>query len=194
MDTPDLEHTAAFLASIGDGLHLCSIVPDGACHCRWFGDDVVAAMAWAKSENEQGKNIYWTVNRVSDGYHRKPSKEDIVAARFAHIDIDPPKDCASLDKLKVHAELCALPNPPSIIIDSGNGLQAFWRLVGPADLVEVEQLNRNIAARFHADKCHNIDRIMRVPGTLNYPNAKKRAAGRSIALAKVIYDADGVLA
>ena len=54
--------------------------------------------------------------------------------------------------------------------------------------------NRKVAARFGADHCHNIDRVMRVPGTLNYPNAKKRAAGRTVSLAKVIYDADGVLA
>ena len=91
MVTPDFQHTADFFTSVGDGLHLCSIVPDGACRGRWFGEDVVSATEWARSENEQGKNVYWTVNLVAEGCHRKPRKRDIEAARYVHVDIDPPK-------------------------------------------------------------------------------------------------------
>lgn len=191
---PDVQHIAAFLASVGDGLHLCSIVPDGACRGRWFGEDVAAATLWAKSENEQGKGVYWTVNLVVEGSHGKPSKYDIVAARYIHVDIDPPKGGGTFDKLAKTAELCALSAQPSLIIDSGGGVQAFWRLTGRADLEEVAALNRAVSARLGGDHCHNIDRLMRVPGTLNYPNAKKLASGRTVSLAKVIYDADGVLA
>lgn len=191
---PDTKHIADFLAAVGHGLQLCSIAPDdGGCRGRWFGDDVAAASAWATSENEQCRNVYWTVNLVRDGCHRKPKKADIVAARYVHVDIDPPKGGGSLDKLKVQADLCALACPPSLIIDSGGGLQAFWRLAGPAELEQVEELNRAVAALLGADHCYNIDRLMRVPGTLNFPNQKKRANGRETALAKVIYDADCVL-
>lgn len=192
---PDFEHIAAFLTSLRSGLHLCSIVPDGGrCQGRWFGENVAAATEWAKAQNEQEKNVYWTVNLVSAGFDGKPSKRDIVAARYLHVDIDPPKGGGPFDKLSATAELRVLSAPPSLIIDSGGGLQAFWRLVGPTTLEEVEALNRAVAAQLGADHCHNIDRLMRVPGTLNYPNSKKRASGRSVSLAKVIYDADGVLA
>jgi hypothetical protein len=38
------------------------------------------------------------------------------------------------------------------------------------------------------DKCHNIDRIMRLPGTINVPNAKKRKMGRVPTLAYLVED------
>lgn len=186
MTQPDREAIASFLAHIDQGLHLCSIVPNGICVGRWFGEDIAAATDWAVSENIKGKGIYWTVNLVSEGCNKKPTKADIVAARFVHVDIDPPKGGGALDKLQTQAELAALPVPPSLIIDSGNGLQAFWRLAGPASQSDVEAVNRGLAECLGGDNCHNIDRLMRLPGTVNYPNAKKRAAGRTIALAKVI--------
>jgi len=39
---------------------------------------------------------------------------------------------------------------------------------------------------FGGDHCGNIDRIMRLPGTMNWPDKKKREKGREPALAKVI--------
>lgn len=186
MTQPDREAIASFLADIGQGLHLCSIVPDGICVGRWFGEDIAAATDWAVSENNEGKNLYWTVNLATEGCNKKPSKADIVAARFAHVDIDPPKSGGPFDKLQTQAELLALSVPPSLIIDSGGGLQAFWRLAGPAYAADVESVNRGLAERLGGDNCHNIDRLMRLPGTVNYPNAKKRAAGRTTSLAKVI--------
>lgn len=194
MISPDFQHTAEFLHMIGAGLHLCSIGPDGRCRGRWFGDDVVAATSWARVENELERNVYWTVNLVAAGCDRKPAKVDVVAARYIHVDIDPPKGNSTFDKLAALAELCALSTPPSLVIDSGGGVQAFWRLAGEATSEEVEALNRAVATRLGADNCHNIDRLMRLPGTLNYPNPKKRASGRKVALAKVIYDSNRILA
>ncbi len=43
-----------------------------------------------------------------------------------------------------------------------------------------------IAKRVGGDNCHNIDRIMRLPGTVNIPNAKKQAAGRNPTVARVV--------
>ena len=187
---PEREVIASFLSVIGHDVHLCSIVPDGgSCTGRWFGTDLQAATSWALSESEAGRNVYWTVNRVAENCNRKPGKVDIVGVRFAHIDIDPPKTGGAFDKLQTHAELLSLSYPPTLIIDSGGGLQAFWRLDGPASFDEVESVNWSLAERLGGDKCHNIDRLMRLPGTVNYPNAKKRVAGRTPSLAKVIYNA-----
>ena len=189
----DRASIGSFLRLIGRGQHLCSIVPDGACVGQWFGDDFDAATDWAAAENALGNNLYWTVNLVAEGLNKKPKKSDIVGARFVHVDIDPPKGGGPLDKLQTHGELLALPVPPTLIIDSGGGLQAFWRLAGPASQEDVEQANRGVADQFGGDNCHNIDRLMRVAGTINYPTAKKKSAGRCISLAKVIYDATRAL-
>lgn len=187
---PDRASIAAFLEAIGQDLHLCKIAPDrSGCIGCWFGDDISASTEWAVAASLAGRNVYWTTNRVVEGCNTKPGKVDIVAARFTHVDIDPPRDGGPFDKLLIQAELLALSVPPTLIIDSGGGLQAFWRLSGPASLAEVESVNRSIAQRFPGgDACHSIDHLMRLPGTVNYPNAKKRAAGRTPVLAKVIYE------
>lgn len=81
--------------------------------------------------------------------------------------------------------------PPSAIIFSGGGYQGFWRLdepvVADGNIDELEAYNIGLEQRLGGDHCHNIDRIMRVPGTMNIPDAKKRAAGRIEALAEVVY-------
>lgn len=192
--SPDSTQIASFLGTtIETGLHLCSIVPDGAFRGRWFGEDIAAATDWAVAENNRGKNLYWTVNLAPADLNTKPSRSDIVAARFVHVDIDPPKNADVLDKLMIQAQLKTQPVPPTLIVDSGGGLQAFWRLAGTPALEAVEAVNQNVAARWDGDRCYNIDRLMRLPGTINYPNARKRAAGRSTSFAKVIHDKDRVL-
>ena len=191
---PERAAITSFLAAIGEDIHLCSIVLEGGrCTGRWFGDNVLEATDWALAESVAGRNVYWTTNRVAANCNKKPGKSDIVGVRFAHIDIDPPKVGGALDKLQTQAELLSLSFPPTLIIDSGGGLQAFWKLAGPASIAEVEAVNRSLAERLGGDHCHNIDRLMRLPGTVNYPNAKKRSAGRTPSLAKVIYDSENLL-
>ena len=186
---PERDLIASFVAGIGQDVHLCSIAPDGGrCIGRWFATDIQAATDWAVAECLAERNVYWTTNQVAENCNKKPGKSDIIGVRFAHIDIDPPKTGGALDKLQTQAELLMLSLPPTLIIDSGGGLQAFWKLAGPASIAEVEAVNRSLADRLGGDQCHNIDRLMRLPGTVNYPNVKKRAAGRTPSLAKVIYD------
>jgi hypothetical protein len=78
---------------------------------------------------------------------------------------------------------------------SGGGYNALWRFAelmpvcGPADIEKVEAANRGLAYALDGDHCYNIDRILRVPGTLNLPNAKKRARGRAASMAAVEVEA-----
>lgn len=90
--------------------------------------DFAAAVAWADLENRAGGNIYLQPNRVRAGLTKKAGKEDIIAARFCQVDIDPPKDGSTFDVRATVASLTALPVPPSFINATGGGVQAFWRL------------------------------------------------------------------
>ncbi|MEE1876813.1 AAA family ATPase [Altererythrobacter litoralis] len=193
MIEPDSDMARSFFAeTISDQIHLVAIIPDGATIGRSFGIDIETAIAWATAQNGQGKNVYWTVNGVRAGVNKKPTKADITHARFVHVDIDPPKDGSAWDRNKALADLQGLASQPSLVIDSGNGLQAFWRLDGQAYTQEqVEAVNVAIRDHFGADKCHNIDRLMRVPGFVNYPNKKKRDAGRVPALASWVQEDSG---
>jgi hypothetical protein len=182
---------------IRDHIHLVAIYPDGPIEGRWFGTDHAAAYAYADQMSAKGYGIYYTVNAVRDGVHKKSTKADIAFVRFAHTDIDPPKDGSPWDKGEALADLM-LRGAPSVIVDSGNGWQALWRLAHePSD---VEQVNRGIDAAFGADDCSNKDRILRLPGYTNYPNAKKRSMGRVAAMSELmdandaVYDPDALLA
>jgi len=123
--------------------------------------------------------LYYSVNEVrSDFRGVKATKADIVAAHYAHVDIDHTDGLQRLRAYKL---------PPSLIVFSGGGYQAFWKFGEPTtDLDRVERINRQLAADLGGDNCHNIDRIMRLPGTINLPNAKKRKAGRVPTLAYVV--------
>ncbi|UAB76981.1 DUF3987 domain-containing protein [Erythrobacter sp. SCSIO 43205] len=162
------------------GIHLVAIHPKSPIiYGKHFGYDVEAALEFIEKHNGDGLGVYWSVNCVRPQRHRKPSKEDISHARFAHVDIDPPKNGGKFDKPAIIEALSDLNTPPSFIIDSGGGLGAFWRLDDYCqNLGSIEVINRQIQSYFGADACWNIDRVMRVPGTVNYPSKKKSLAGR----------------
>lgn len=123
-------------------------------------------------------NIYFSTNSLREiPSSGKASKKIIKTMDYLHVDIDdkPKEECI--------AELRAFDTPPTCIIDSGGGIQAFWKLREPQavneyNVADLESYNRQISIMFGGDKCHNIDRIMRVPFTNNIPNAKKLKDGR----------------
>ena len=175
-----------------DQIHLASIDPDGRVRGRDFGRDAEAAIRWAEAENGKGCNIYWTVNSVRSGVNKKPAKGDITAARFAHVDIDPPKDGSEWDRSEALAALQALALQPSMIINSGNGVQAFWRLDGGVKPHEIEGINLALVEMLGGDRgTQNADRLMRVCGFVNHPSADKRAKGRVPVLSSLLLPDNG---
>lgn len=192
-DPDEIEH---FLRDyVKDDLHLVAIEPDTRMiDGRWFADDVEAAAQWAIDWNKSGRNLYWTANRARPGVGKKPAKSDLAAFRFIHLDVDPPKDGRPWDRGAVERELADLPCPPSFTLFSGGGIQAFWRLEEDAANMEaIEAINRGIRDRFEADDCQNVDRVMRLPGTINWPDKLKRDRGRVPALATILEPDDGTV-
>jgi hypothetical protein len=184
---------AEALLSTLDQIHLVAIGPNERITGYDFGTDLNAALIWAERENAEA-NIYWTVNSTRPRLNGKPRKGDIRAARFVHVDIDPPKTGGAFDKGAIIAAMEDLRTPPSFVIDSGGGLQAFWRLDGPAlNLASIETINLQVRDFFEADACQNIDRLMRVPGSVNWPDARKKARGRVPSLAKLAREDDGTV-
>ena len=84
---------------------------------------------------------------------------------------------------------------PTAIVNSGNGIQGLWQLAErielPADaepiIADVEARTAEIMVRLGAKPgTQNIDRILRLPGTINLPNKKKQKEGRVACEAKLI--------
>jgi predicted P-loop ATPase len=184
----------------------------GRIEAMAFVKDEAGLIDWAAVrqwiEERQGKaNLYFTVNALmrppldEKGRHKKAMKSDIGTVVALHVDIDVPAGedqegtaTALIDKVTRYKPM------PSVVIASGGGVQGFWLLEpgarvpidGDTDKAEaVERYTRGLEDAFtaergaKADRCHNVDRIMRLPGTINVPDRKKQDKGRKPALARL---------
>jgi D5 N terminal like len=174
------------------------IVPDGSTVAETFnGADRSKALDWLERQNRAGRNIYFTVNATSAGARKKPFKADISAVAAVWADIDP-LDCDGRsyedERTRLIAladEMQALEAPPTFIVDSGNGVQPVWLLKDPIEASEecrraAEALCARIEAALGAKGTHNADGLLRVPGSRNYPNEKKRKLGRGETQARLL--------
>lgn len=182
--TPDLEEAERFLVEMhrDRSINLVAIEQGRPPKAQSFSPDNREDMrAWISDCNLDEWNIYWHVNTLKANCRdRKAKKSDVAEVVMFHVDVDDPHPLA-LEKLK------DFDPKPSVILFSGGGYQAFWLLDEPMkDLAAAEAINMGLAERLGGDSCHNVDRIMRVPGTINWPNKKKRRAGRVPVLANVL--------
>lgn len=184
----------AGLNFIGFPINLCTIRPDAegmGPHRRFEIGELSAAADWVCERNAEGYNVYWQHNAVRPEVLGKAKKSEILAARFVHADVDPPKGHAGWsegERAVLVAEFEALPCPPSAIVNSGNGLQLYWRLNGECQNLEaIEDINRGVRDAVGADSgTWNADRLLRVPGTWNLPDKRKRGRGRQPVLASIL--------
>ena len=135
---------------------------------------------------------------------KKAAKIDIAAIEYCLADLDPKADEASeVARARYLGQLNGKFEPkPTAIINSGNGIQCLWRLDEPIDLTlyplaqnkegkpclgpeaqrlvdDAEARIKEIMIRLGAEPgTQNIDRILRLPGTINLPNKVKRDKGR----------------
>ncbi len=64
--------------------------------------------------------------------------------------------------------------PPTSIVHSGHGYHLYWRLLEfQSDRKVIETLNAGLAQSIKGDSSHNIDRVLRVPGTYNRKDPDK---------------------
>ncbi len=158
---------------------------------------------WLDAYNGK-RNIYFHVNPPMHDLTKKADREDIKSVDWLHVDIDP-RAGEDLEEERVRAlgllqeKLPKGVPPPTCIVFSGGGYQGFWRLAEPiqidGDLPKAEdakQYNIQLELLFGADNCHNIDRVMRLPGTVNLPDARKIKKGRVPTLATLVEFNDNV--
>lgn len=187
----------AFLQQVGprDRHNLFAIIPDGPVEGRTFEPGAWPEMAdWIDARHDTA-NLYFSINEPRLGApHDKLKKTDIGAIRIISVDQDTklgaPEECATIRSTLTRAvKEEGLPQP-SIVVDTGNGLQCHWLLEEKvtADRMTTwaEGQARAFAAKVDGDSTHNVDRILRLPGTFNLPKAKKRALGRTVRPTKIL--------
>ncbi|MGX0966333.1 hypothetical protein AB7M63_006782 [Bradyrhizobium japonicum] len=159
-------------------------------------------LAWLKRHNG-ARNIYWQVNPPVNDTNKKSERENIKALAYLHVDIDPRVGEDLAEERKRIEELLTTKLPdgvpvPTYFLFSGGGYQAFWKLEAPflingeeVAYEEAKRWNQQLEYLFGGDNCHNVDRIMRVPGTINIPDARKTEKGRQRAGAYFIGGSGG---
>ena len=59
---------------------------------------------------------------------------------------------------------------------------------GDEDVAEIEDRNKALAAKLGTTRgTHNVDRLLRLPGTINHPNAAKRKKGRVACVSSIVW-------
>ena len=180
----DMDMAVAFLGPMHGGrpIHLVAIAQGQSPIAKTFvNDHPQDLMDWIAKQGGAQRSIYRHVTELRPGVgDHKARKACAARVVMFHIDVDDPSR-AVLEKL------VAFEPRPTAIIFSGGGFQAFWLLDNPMEnCAKAEAIDKGPAARLGGDNRHNVDRIMRVPGTINWPNAKKPEAGRKPVLANVV--------
>jgi Mesyanzhinovviridae DNA primase len=187
---PNADEALAFLKALrreGPWV-LTAIIPDGATTTRTFEAADETGVREFIETNNATKNIYFTGNPCGH-VSKKPTKADMTGAIFLHTDDDPREgETPEIAKAPILAGYDAHDPQPSIVIDSGNGLQGIWLLDAEyqfpekGKVEEIELRNKALAASLGTTPgTHNVDRLLRLPGTVNIPNEAKRKRAASIA-------------
>jgi hypothetical protein len=158
------------------------------------------------------RNLYYSVNPTRKPMNKKASKTDIAAIEYLPSDLDPkPNETSEAAKARYLAEIENLKPSPTAIIDSGNGLNLLLKLAEPVILPEpvtVTKRGKKVKAFPEATEkqiadiedrakrlmeklgsvagTQNIDRILRLPGTINLPNKKKAGEERTACPTRLI--------
>jgi len=157
------------------------------------------AILWIEQHQSLTHNVYWSLNEPAlAAPNDKLTKALISSVRVLQVDIDPrplPDHLVGCSQAEIDAYFeserqriladCRSKLPaalwPSVVVDSGGGLQLIWILtqkLGPESFDRVEAISKALGALLGGDAVSNIDRIFRVAWTVNHPNGKKAAMGR----------------
>ena len=143
-------------------------------------DAVGEATDLAFRMNANKLNVYMTINPINIDAVIKSGKGakdgDILRAHYSFADADDVQGLNGLNELSGLIE-------PDIIVTTGTipheRRHAYWRLTEPCLNLQLwKERQKQIAVKFKTDKVVvNPSRIMRVAGTVSYPNSTKLAKG-----------------
>jgi P4 family phage/plasmid primase-like protien len=128
--------------------------------------------AFCERRDEAGIGTYFGVCTRRDDAN-SGNQSTVMECPALWVDIDCAKQGISGEETL--RALQFLPSPPSLIVNSGGGLHAYWLLEEPANVAEGSPLRpsvtaalRQLAAILAGDfACAELARIMRLPGTSN---------------------------
>jgi len=170
--------------------YLWTLAPDGTRTTHWVNSVEETISMWEKL-SKQHINVYYPVaftdKRGGKNRRIKAAEAAGAVAFVADVDFavepDDPRPPCTAEAMKF---VKALPIAPTVIVNSGHGLQLVWMLAEPW-FAEPEKLiflfaawgaelqARASRAGYQIDAVHDVARVMRLPGTWNVKRAPVRA-------------------
>lgn len=200
---PNLATIRKFLNELRrDWFHLHAIDPniDKGKVYSYVADGVEDAVDWIVKQQAREYNIYYALNTPSNKQAKKARKEELRHLNGVYVDIDLPDD-VDRHSAKAEAEIQAMTRRcrssnlvagQPVVVMTGNGVQALWLFDEPLKATEenqshIETTNKRLAKHLGAQAgTHNAERILRMPGTVNHPNAKKRSKGYQPVMSELV--------
>lgn len=123
--------------------------------------------------NEQGWNAYVCVNPISPNHTGYANDNAIIGTFFQFADADTEDAAKSIRSFGTQ---------PDFYVITGKTpherLHAYWQVAGIGNINEWQKAQSLVIERFKSDKAiNNPSRIMRLAGTVSWPNTKKKEKG-----------------
>ncbi|MCU0826831.1 MAG: AAA family ATPase [Tabrizicola sp.] len=198
-----------FLQAFTDGgpVNLVAIPPDGKPNGKTYrvAESGPAIASLVEKAGLRGCNLYFALNEPRPdlvGGLGKLKETDFAYLRGLAVDLDPREEverepggwAAERERLLSLAQALTSngPCPASVAIDTGNGVQLVWLFAVPIENTPetralVKAQAAGLADALGGDAVQSVDHLFRLPGTRNFPNAKKRAKGRVETAARLLH-------
>lgn len=143
---------------------------------QWWEKDRQAASDLALQLSDDGWDSYFGV--LPRRVHGDGTGGNIApVTRTLWADLDDKVHGTKADTLRalVKFNLC-----PSVVVDSGHGYHAYWRLASIVHFQEARYMMVGLAKQLKGDHVYDNARILRVPGTTNWKDIDKPMPVRAI--------------
>ena len=140
------------------------------------GIEAAAAFALARSKAQCNCYVGPALRKAELKSTKRARKADVDLTSFAWCDFD-----AEGDEIRVKKLLRESGIEPDVLVQTGTipctRFQLYFHLDRPIEAVAVEVVNSALRTWLGGDDVHNADRVMRLAGTLSYPNPDKAKRG-----------------
>lgn len=143
---------------------------------QWFQRQHIAKLIEAVIAIDKRANVYVRITPLAKPpEHGRGLERHSIGASCLWVDYD-----SYANPIEGIQTLQALPKPPSMIVNSGNGLHAYWLLTQfETDLDAIKARNLGLIVALNdgkhdgiADSCYDLARILRIPGSYNIKHDK----------------------
>ena len=145
---------------------------------KFTRDQMDEAVAYATQKNSERFNVYSTVNPISTRSNGRASTDEYALGSFyCFCDCDTPESVDNYNELRKEGFKASFAVYTGMKPKRGHLYFELDKLT--RDMEEWSSIQRAIANKLDSDPVvHNPSRILRVAGTVSYPDAKKRSRGR----------------